>query len=223
MSSRESKSFHDELIQNYLENQATPAEERQFRLLLGEESFRQRVAELSIDLGCLYSLARQGMLDGSLMEQHPPLERPHRRFIAVAAVAAVLLLAIAGPWNLFRLDHRPSDYTSRSSGSPAADIAAERPGIALAAHVIGRVVASGNSDPAQWRTVEVGSTLQSGDVLRTVDDESFALVEFHDGTVLAVAGESQLACTLDDSRKRVNVSAVTSWLRFPRRTSRTQW
>jgi hypothetical protein len=223
MSWNENEAFQDELIQNYLENQATPTEEKEFRLLLGEESFRRRVAEYAIDLGCLYSHARQGMLDRTLVAQPKSNSGSCRRVIRVAVVAASFLLAVATVWAVFRNDNTPSELAHSNVGGRSGNQSAEpiiakslhsvtdgatrHSGIATAAHVIGRVLIGGSYDPAESRVVDEGTVLQSGDVVRTLDAESFALVEFHDGSVLAIAGESELTCALEDSRKRVMVAA----------------
>ncbi len=59
---RDVDSSHDDLIQTYLEDEATPNEEKRIRRLLANESFARRVAQFAIDLGQLHGFAQQGML-----------------------------------------------------------------------------------------------------------------------------------------------------------------
>ena len=223
MSRHERQTSHDELIQNYLENQATPTEEKHFRLLLGEESFRRRVAEYAIDLGCLHLHARQGLLEAGEMARSASVDPVRRRMVVSVAAAASLLLVLAGAWVLSHA-WRPSSHQGPSvagsqtspqpdlphgkSQSPStAAVAGDDRGVGKLAHVAGRVVATRPDLPGEQRTLETDDVLDAGDELETLDPESFALVEFGDGTLLAVAGESKLACLSKENQKRVALSA----------------
>ncbi len=215
MNQKQNFAFYDGLIQNYLEKQATPAEEKQFRLLLGEETFRRRVAEYAIDLGCLYSQASQGMLDATAVDLPEPAARTRRRVLVAAAVAASFLIAVAGLWRFWHQGNSPPSIAggtpgpgsrgSQTAGGPASVGLSQPSGIALAEGIAGRVVVSSGSDPAKSREVADGTVLESGDTLRTIGENSFAVVKFHDGTILTVTAESQLTCKEVNSQKRVGI------------------
>lgn len=205
--------FHDELIQNYLENEATPAEEKQFRLLLGEESFRRRVAEYAIDLGQLCDHVRQGMLERALAKP-PTLVAPGRRSLfATAAVAASILLVLGTTWFVMR-DHEPPRELAHQEplSSPTPDPTANLPVapltelaiIARLADVTGKVLVA-DSRSQEPRPVRKETHLRSGSMLHTVGSESFALLKFDDHSVVAVAGDTSLTCTVEDSQKRLDV------------------
>ena len=185
---------YDRLIQDYLENEATPAEEEQFRLLLGSESFRRRVAEYSIDLGCLCDQTRLVML-----------ERPHRsrQVIVVAALAASLL--VTGTLLLV--------FRSREPLTPAAEKVETRPPdqpktqaiVGLITDVTGTVLTANRLESTHRHAVDEGDPLRSGDALYVVGDTGFALLKFEDGSVLAIAGNTELECLIEGSQKRIVV------------------
>ncbi len=218
MSRNERRTSHDELIQNYLENQATPTEEKHFRLLLGEPSFQRRVAEFAIDLGCLHAHARQGMLDVGETSRSAP---SRLRFAAPVALAVSLLLILAGAWALtlsWRTSLHQDSTVADSSAFPQpgdvdgrsqfpASVVVDDGGRGKLAHVAGRVVATRTDASGERRTLETGDVLAPGDELETCEPDSFALVEFGDGTLLAVSGESKLACLSKESQKRIALSA----------------
>jgi hypothetical protein len=54
--------------------------------------------------------------------------------------------------------------------------------------------------------VAAKAEIRSGEVLRTVGPDSFAVLEFLDGTVFVVAGDSELVCTVADGDRRVVVN-----------------
>ncbi len=210
MRQKEGRSSHDELIQDYLENQATPAQEEQFRLLLGEESFRRRVAEYASDLGCLYMQARQGMLD----EIDPPLlQRTSLRLprvLALAGLAASILIAFAVLWGAIR--HGEADQEIARPVDPVREeipLAGDPelyPVVARVVGATGKVRLKSGPDAAVRYDVRDDMPFRSGSVLQTVGEDSFALVRFDDESVVAVGGDTELSCAVVDAQKRLVVS-----------------
>ncbi len=197
---------HDELIQNYLENEATPAEERQFRILLGEKSFRRRVAEYAIDHGHLCDHARQGLLDKSFARA--PLHRKRWRVLASMAVAASLLLA-ATAWLATRSDETPGALTDRKTvpvtEKPSVVSPDKRAIVARVAGVTGKVLTAPSLSSPNRRAVGKNAVFRSGDVLETVGPASYVLLKFDDGSVVSVAGETELTTSVTDSQKQLFV------------------
>ena len=206
----------DELIQSYLEKEATPPEEEQFRLLLANEAFCRRVAEYAIDHGHLYDCARQGMLETVLPTERKPVPLNRRPTLAVAVTAASLLVTATAAWWMLRESGREVSVeaipgtVSEEGLDPvpsAISIAApdQRTVVARVGRVAGQVLMGGEPNPQALRTIEGEMELRSGDVLRTVGAESFAVLKFDDGSVVAVAGGTDLTCSVVGSQKRLDV------------------
>ena len=53
----QSESPHDDLIQAYLDGETSPELEREFRELLADPSFCERLAHYSLDFACLHELS----------------------------------------------------------------------------------------------------------------------------------------------------------------------
>ena len=172
----------DELIQDYLENQTSPAEETKFRLLLRRESFRRRVAEQAIEFAYLCDRAAP---ECDIVAGRASQRRLPRRIFAATAAAACLLVGLGVLWNLSRDD--------------------ERPVIAHVAKVTGLVLTAGSLDSNDRRVVTAEAELGSGDMLQTVGVDSFAILKFDDDSVLAVAGDTILTCSVAGSQKRIVV------------------
>lgn len=199
MSRNDIPPLYDELIQAYLENEATPTEEEQFRLLLGEESFGRRVAEYAIDFGHLGECTRQGMLERALAPRQSKLKR---KAIYGALAIAASILAVAGI-SFFHTDELPRDQAQQEPVVPSG-IQPEAPlFVAQIAEAVGKVVVADNADFEGSRVVGEDTRLRPGEFLKTVGARSFALLKFADESVLAVAGETRLACSITDSQKRV--------------------
>lgn len=205
---REGDSSHDQLIQDYLENETTPSEEERFRLLLGVDSFRRQVARFAIDLGYLYSFAQQGML----VQLAPKGHRTRRRVVALAVVVATILISIGLSWMGGPKGLQPSTGSSPLTQAPTRPetppTTIRRPGLSIARveHVVGLVVRAASLDAAEGQIAVVGTEIHSGQVLRTIGPDSFAVLQFADDTVFAIAGNSELTCTFDGARKRVVVT-----------------
>ncbi len=225
MSRNRSSTSHDELIQNYLENETTPTEERQFRLLLGDESFRRQVAEYAIDLGHLHEHARQGRMERVLTIRHRSVSRTRRRALAVVVAAASVLIVVGAVWRFSLTSETLPDLARESAATgaddqpaaPTAESAQKSPKAAPASpptapvvvarvtDVAGRVLTGAGSGSAPRTAVQKGATLRSGDVLQTVGADSFALVKFDDDSALFVTGNTELECSIVDSQKRIGV------------------
>ncbi|NLS93493.1 MAG: hypothetical protein GXX96_15145 [Planctomycetaceae bacterium] len=211
MSQNDGDASRDHLIQSYLENQATAAEERQFRLLLNDESFCRRVAQYAIDLGCLHDHACHGILERALIVSREPVSRRRFRAIALAVVAASILLVVGTVWRAFLTGDTSTELASDDSvplseDDPAAPSPQEaaRSVVARVTDVTGRVLIGTSS--ATQNLVEKEMLLHSGDRLQTSGADSFALLKFEDDSVLAVAGNTELTCSIMDSQKRIDVS-----------------
>ena len=215
MSRKEIASSVDELIQNYLENQASPAEEARFRILLGEEAFRRRVAEHAIELAVLCD---RGLADLELSATHYVKSRRRWHALAVATLAASVLLGLVSVWAMLHsndgsheIANRPSsaDPETTSSAEKNGNVAVvstdDRPVIGHLESVVGPVfMASGFDLPAN-PVLETKAKFCSGDMLHTADAESFALLRLHDNSLLAVSGDTELTCSVVDSQKKVVV------------------
>lgn len=220
MSQGERDASHDELICKYLENEATPAEEQEFRSRLGDKSFCRRVAEYAIDLGHLHDYARQGMLERALTPApRKPVPTRRQRVLAIAAAASVLL-AVTGIWLGLRSQDSPREVTQEGapeniSVPPPAPVAtpantgpsSQRTVIARVDSVSGQVLIGDRFGSGPRRAIKGKADLRTDDVLKTIGAESFAVVKFEDGSVIAVAGETEMTCSVVDSQKRLNVHA----------------
>ena len=227
MSQNSGDGSRDELILDYLENETTPAEEKEFRRLLNDESFRNRVAGYAIDLGHLSDQARQGMLHRTLVARTMPVQRRRRRdlAIAVATTASVFLAGTAIWWTLRAVDspnevaqHNDTGIVPAPSTPPSVSQSPEKtpdkpPSLARTAvpghrAVIARVdqvsgqVLLGTSPESQHRA-KVGNerVVRSGDVLQAVGPASFAVLRFDDGSVIATTGGTEVTCAVVDSQK----------------------
>lgn len=216
MGGNETDAPDDELIQNYLENQASPAEEQRFRLCLAERSFCRRVAEHAIEVSVLCG---QGASERAFSEGKRTTVGRHRRVLAAMAVAASLLLGFATIWGLLPTTNEHNEVAHRQESAVAVESVIEthpatrtpvlppgsRPAIGHVADVIGHVLTADNLDSQDCRVVVEGREFCSGDTLQTVGTESFALLRFNDNSLLAVAGDTKLACSVPNSRKQVDV------------------
>ncbi len=81
----------------------------------------------------------------------------------------------------------------------------DRPVIGRVGYVIGHVLTADSLDSQDCREAVAGAEFGSGDMLQTVGTESFALLRFDDDSVLAIAGDTKLACSVSNSRKQVEV------------------
>lgn len=210
----------DELIQKYLEGDATPAEERQFRRLLADQSFRRRVAEYALDHGQLCEHARQGMLERLTVQRDPRLLLRRRQPLAIVVVVASILIALGSAWYSLRHGLVPDGMT-RGDAERLADRGAElpspepasaspaspgwHPGVVRVGYRLGQVIVR-KHNPTRESAVDVGTELCVGDVLRTIDSESSALLEFDDGTIVTVAGDTEVSYSLESEQKRVSVA-----------------
>lgn len=190
----------DELILNYLESEATPTQEKQFRLLLGEESFRCRVAEYAIDLGQICDHARQGMLERVLVPQRTPNQLGRRRLIAAAVLAASVLLAVGAVFLLLRGDEASRKLVGEG---PRPEAQKERATVAHVAVVSGTVLTADDFASKDRRAVVEDMELRTGDALYTVGPQSFAVLRFADGSMLSIAGNTELSCSITGSQKRI--------------------
>ncbi len=205
---REGDSPHGQLIQDYLENETTASEEERFLLLLGEGSFRRQVARFAIDLGYLHNFAQQGMLS----QRSPKGHRTRRRIYALAMVAATILISVGLYWMGAAKGLQQSTGSSPLTQAPtppeASPTTPRRAGLSIARvkHVVGLVVRAASLDAAEGEIAVVETEMHSGQVLRTIGPDSFAVLQFADGTVFAIAGNSELVCTFDGARRRVVVT-----------------
>ena len=209
MRQKDGYSSYDELIQDYLEGQATPTEEKRFRLLLGEETFRRRVAEYACDFGSLYMLARQGMLDESALPLPRRSSHARSRLLAVAGIAASILIAFAILWGATDRDKAEREIArpvepARQEVPPAGD-PDPQPVVATVVGATGKVRLRSGPDAALHYDVQDDMPLRSGGVLETVGEDSFALVRFDDESVVAVGGNTELSCSIVDSQKQLVV------------------
>ncbi len=204
---RDVDSSHDGLIQDYLENELVPAEEKKLRLLLRNESFCRRLAQFAIDMGHLHDLARQGMLSRMSVERPA---RSRRRVVAAITVAAAVLLALGTVWLLAPTGDRTTGSVSPpkipSTATPTTSVRPAQHPIARVVHVTGNVVRASELGSAHEVDVAAEIDLFSGDALRTVDEDSFAILEFPDESILAVAGGTELKCTVDSEQKCITVT-----------------
>ena len=105
----------DQLIQRYLDGETNAVQEKRFRLLLGEESFREQVAHYATDFAQLHDLARQGLLDITACgwcDRRRPVT--FRRVAAITAAACVVL-AMATSW-LLRSPNGPAPKPPLAKG-----------------------------------------------------------------------------------------------------------
>lgn len=204
---REDDSSHDFLIQDYLENEATPIAEEEFRHLLGRESFCRRVAQFSIDQGHLCSLAEQGMLRQAFSES----KKAGRRVLVglMAGLAASVVASVI--WIRAPEEHHPLTDSSAVAPITPLDQAPSRTTlqpkqlIAHVEHVVGVVVRAPTLDAADGDILAEDAELRSGQVVRTIGEDSFAVLQFLDNTILAIGGNSELACSFDSLQKRIVV------------------
>lgn len=207
----------DDLILGYLEKDATPAEEAEFRRLLADESFRRRVAEFAIDLGHLFDLAHQGMLAG-VCTTTPAARRRQNGIAIVAASAACLLLLLGAAWWMNRdgdpkreMALQPDNENVASPVSPPVPTPVpsgapnQRPVIAQLDNVAGQVVTWSGSNPTQRTQIGSHRKVCSGDILQTIGPESFAILKFADGSIVAIAGETELTCSVLSGQKQLHV------------------
>lgn len=205
---REDDSSHDQLIQDYLENEATPTDVRRFRLLLRNESFRCRAAQFAIDLGHLYCLAQQGMLRRPSTTHN----RSQRKVVVLATAILAALVVVGVIWKRTPQDLQPVTDSSAMPATPTPPHTPPRarlsraPVIARLEHALGLVVRVSSLDATDGDIVAEEAEIRSGQVLRTIGDTSFAVIEFVDHTVFAIGGESELKFTSDESRKRILVT-----------------
>lgn len=218
MNQKDRGSSDDELIQAYLENEATPEGELQFRRRLGEEAFRRRVAEQAIDLAVLL---RGGEGGEETRKPRVAVQGGRRRVLAMAAVAASLLLGFVAIRTLLLKEKGPiptaRDEVAASPPGRIEEVSREGQGreahiplknkevIGHVVNVIGKVLTGTSLDSADCRVVTEELGFRSGDVLETVGAESFAVLKFDDNSVLAVAGNTRLSCTTKEMQKRVMV------------------
>lgn len=206
-------SSHDDLIQDYLEGEATPAEEKRFRRLLADESFSRRVAQFAIDLGQLYGFVQQGMLRWAPRTEERTRLPVRWQLTAGFAVALVVLVVAGSLWRDAltggRPPHSPPPAQSASSikTPPLTSPPVRAPdSVACIVHVTGEVTRATLPGAQDARAVAVKTEIHSGEVLRTVGPGSFAVLEFSDGTVFAVAGDTELVCTVANGDRRVVVT-----------------
>lgn len=204
---RDDDSSHDPLIQDYLENEATPAAEEEFRHLLGNELFCRRVAQYAIDLGHLGSLAEQAMLGQTLSKR----KRGSRRVLvavtaaaAVAVVAGVIWIRVGKELHPLANSSTVTPTTTPDQTPPRAPVQPPQL-IARVEHVVGLVVRASALDAANGDILAADAELRSGQVVRTIGEDSFAVLQFLDNTILAIGGNSELACTFDSLQKRIVV------------------
>ena len=196
----ESTPVHDDLIQAYLDGDASPEQEEQVCRLLKEPMFCERLAQFAIDFACLHELAQQGVLelpqgareDSQALPSTPVAERtdyiPRNWFVlaGVGLAAAVLLLAVCLPiWF--------------GSGGPKRRTRA-RPVLGSIQQATATVLVS---DARNEEQAQPGIAFRSGDTLRTAGPEGFAMLVFRDGTRLAMAGSTELVATADNGQKTV--------------------
>lgn len=233
----------DDLILGYLEKEATPAEETEFRRLLADESFRRRVAEFAIDLGHLYDHAHQGVLDRAFAPHPMPISKPRQSGVAIiVASAACLLLLVGAAWWMNREDDSQREVAQQSNSENVAPtvgpsvaptveptveptvpdappptvsppgptpvpptVPNQRKVIAELDNVAGQVVTWGGANPTRRTKIGAQRKLRSGDVLQTTGPESFAILKFADGSIVAVAGETELTCSVVSGQKQLDV------------------
>ncbi len=206
---RDVDTSRDELIQDYLENELTPAEERTLRQMLGDGAFCRRVAQLAIEMGHLHDLERLGMLSRASVER---LARSRRRVVAAIAVAASILLALGTSWLLAPTGDRTagsalSPKVPPSAAAPTTTVRPAQQPIAQVLHVNGQVVCGPGLDSTDETAVAAQADLFPGQVLRTVDEDSFAVLQFADKSILSIASGTELRCSVDSDQKHVMVSA----------------
>lgn len=209
MGDKETDASDDELIQNYLENQASPAEEERFRRSLAEESFCRRVAEHAIEVSVLCG---HGTSERASSGSKGTVLRRHRHVLAAVAVAASLLLGFSAIWGHLSSRNERSEIANSQKParahpgtSKSVQPRGDRPVIGHVADVLGHVLTADALDSQDCRKVVEGRKFCSGDTLQTVGTESFALLRFDDNSLLGVAGDTKLACSVTDSRKQVDV------------------
>lgn len=191
----------DDLIQAYLDGETSPEQEEQVRRSLKESAFCERLAQFALDFACLYELAQQGVLeqpqgagdDKQVQPLAPLVGRAgyflRNRFVQAGTVlAASLLLAVILPFWLKRhtIDGPIAQPPVLGQLRQATVAVFARDGVA--------------DEPAKADT-----DFRSGDTLKTVGPEGFAILVFHDGTKLALAGSTTVVCTEENSQKRVLV------------------
>lgn len=192
----------DDVIQAYLDGEATPEQDEQVRHLLKESAFCDRLAQFALDFACLHELAQQGLLEqsqGAEDDVQAPSPTPvagragyflRNRFVQAGIVlaTAVLLFAAFLP---FWLD---GDDPKRQ--------AFEKPVLGHIQQATATVLA--RDDGADERA-RPDMPFRSNDTLRTVGSDGFAILVFHDGTKLALAGDTTVVCTEDFAQKRIFV------------------
>ena len=244
MSQSGAKRPYDELILSFLENEATPEEEKEFRDRMVDELFCQRVAEYAIDLGHLYDQSHQGMLHR--LQANGPVagaRRRQRALVVAAVTAASFLLVTMAAWWLFHSDGLRHEMAQHPDGkdvavpvesslppaasttdslptqprmsAPVAPVVSTRriPGttsdlpavIAVVENVSGQITTRATLDTEVRTTIEGRGELRSGNVLETMGPDGFAVLKFTDGSAIAVAGETQIVCSIEESQKRLNV------------------
>ena len=199
MGSGRNHDSHDDLIQSYLECEATPDEEEQFRLLLGSESFRRRVAEYAVDLGHICDQVRQGVIES--LSSPKGKDARSRRVIGAAVVAASLLLAVGIAFSAVWW----RELSREVAGDKPSDVSRQVKVIESIGHVAnvkGTVLVADFLEGSDRRAIAEGAKLGVGDALFTVGESSFALVELADDSVLAVAGNTELELSVSGSQKR---------------------
>jgi len=198
----DSNSTHDDVIQAYLDGETSPEQEEQVRHLRNEPAFCERLAQFALDFACLHELAQQGVLerpqgagdDAQAQPSAPLTERAGRflrnRFVQAGVVlaAAVLLFAVCLPFWL------GSDDPKRQ--------ASEKPVQGHIQQATATVLARDDRDDEQ---AGPDMPFRSNDTLHTVGPEGFAILVFHDGTSLALAGDTTVVCTEDVAQKRIFV------------------
>ena len=195
----------DQLIQRYLDGETNAVQEKRFRLLLGEESFREQVAHYATDFAQLHDLARQGLLDITACGCDRRRPVTFRRVAAITAAACVVL-AMATSW-LLRSPNGPAPKPPLAKGlAPSPVKPSERPPvIARVAGITGRVLSATDSSSPNWLPVKDHAEIRSGDMLRTEGAGSFALLKYKDGTVVTVVGDTEIVGATADSRKHLEV------------------
>ena len=185
-----SDSSHDQLIQAYLDGEASPLQEEQFRGLLAQPSFCERLADFAIDFACLHELAQQGVLQEQPTVQSGASRSSRSRIWRVGlAAAASVLLAIA------------AFFLWSSVERPARQVA-QPPALGHIQQATGTILSRDGNDGAP---AKADTAFHSGEMFQTVGPESFAILVFHDGTKLALAAETTAVCTEDEARKKVTV------------------
>ena len=214
MHHKDRDSSDDELIQAYLENEATPEGELQFRRRLGDEVFRRRVAEQAIDLAVLLG----GGIGGEETRKPRVVVQGGRlRVLALATVAASLLLGFGAIWTLLLKEQgripparddvaasppgRIEEVSREDQGHEAHTPVKNKEVIGQVVNVIGNVLTGASFDSTGSRVVTGKLGFRSGDVLETVGAESFAVLKFDDNSVLAVAGNTRLSCTTRETQR----------------------